>query len=90
MGAIRKTGEKYKMEDITNMDKTGLYWRKALDEKLSTHPTMGLEKNKSRIFLVFCTNSTETDQMPLCEDLKPGELGMPQQLFDRPYKAKQA
>jgi hypothetical protein len=64
MRSIRTLCGEYQEEDIYNMDETGLYWRSTFSTGLSSEPTPGRKKDKSRISVVLCTNCTGTDRVP--------------------------
>src|SRR5437016_2234169 len=47
------------------MDESGLYWRMMPSRGLAIRSQAGVEKDKSRISLVFCVNATGTDRLPI-------------------------
>ena len=63
MESLRKLCAEYSDNDIYNMDETGLFWRQGPSSGLATQPMPGLKKDKSRITIVACTNSTGTDRL---------------------------
>lgn len=59
MKAIHALCGEYSEEDIyTNMDESGLCWRRGPSSGLFTQSRPGVKKDKSRFTLVVCTNST--------------------------------
>lgn len=65
METVRVIAEGYEARDIYNMDETGLYWRMTPSRGLSTQSVPGIKKDKTRITLTFCCNSTGDDRFPL-------------------------
>ena len=65
MRAIQTLCGEYKEEDIYNMDETGLFWRQAPSNGLTTEARPGVKKDKSRISIVCCVNFTGTQRLPL-------------------------
>lgn len=63
-GLRSRCGE-FPEEDIYNMDETGLLWRKAPYEVIPPCGSPPLYRDKSRVCLVICTNSTGSDRLPL-------------------------
>jgi len=55
----------YAKKDMFNMDETGLCWRLQADNSLATHQLEGRKINKEHITLVICTNSDNTEKIPL-------------------------
>lgn len=47
------------------MDETGLFWRQAPSSGLATQSRPGIRKDKARITLVICVNSTGSDRLPI-------------------------
>ncbi|KAJ5180126.1 transcriptional regulator family: Centromere protein B DNA-binding region [Penicillium capsulatum] len=52
-------------QDIYNMDETGLLWRKAPYEAIPPFGTPPVYRERSRVCLAVCTNSTGSDRLPL-------------------------
>ena len=65
MASIRQIASSYAKEDIYNVDETGLFWKLAPNQGLSTQALPGKKKDKSRVSLVFCSNATGTDKVPI-------------------------
>jgi hypothetical protein len=65
MKSVQTICGEYSEEDVYNMDETGLFWRRALSDGLSSQSIAGIKKDKSRISLVVCTNCTGSDRFPL-------------------------
>jgi hypothetical protein len=65
MRAVRTLCGEYPEENVYNMDETGLYWRSTISAGLSTQAMPGRKKERSRISVVLCTNSTGTNRLPL-------------------------
>lgn len=65
MKGLQTIAGEYQEEDIYNMDETGLFWKMMPSRGLLTRSLPGLKKDKARISIVFCTNSTGTDRLPL-------------------------
>ena len=62
MKVLRTLCGEYQEDDIYNMDETGLFWRQAPNAGLATQARPGIKKDKSRITLVLCVNSTGSDR----------------------------
>ncbi|EIC06936.1 CENP-B protein, partial [Microbacterium laevaniformans OR221] len=62
MKALRTIAGEYDEEDIYNMDETGLFWKLSPSQGLSSGPRPGVKKDKTRITVVFCSNSSGTDR----------------------------
>ncbi|KAJ5698966.1 hypothetical protein N7462_000971 [Penicillium macrosclerotiorum] len=54
----------FQEDNIYNMDETGLMWRRAPFDA-SRSPSHELNKDRSRICLMVCTNCTGSDRLPL-------------------------
>jgi len=71
MEVVRKRLEAYRAEDIFNMDETGIFFRCVPSQSyLSTgarRETRGVKsmKSKDRVTLVFCTNASGTEKLPI-------------------------
>lgn len=65
MKAVQTLAGEYEEDNIYNMDETGLFWRQAPSSGLSTQNRPGIKKDKSRITLVACVNSTGSDRLPI-------------------------
>ncbi len=65
MKGLRTLAGEFQEDDIYNMDETGLYWRMTPSRGLATQSRPGLKKDKSRVSLVLCVNSTATDRLPI-------------------------
>lgn len=65
MKAVQTLAGEYEEDNIYNMDETGLFWRQAPSSGLSTQNRPGIKKDKSRITLVACANSTGSDRLPV-------------------------
>lgn len=63
--ALRARCGEFLEEDIYNMDETGLMWRKAPYEAIPVCTSPFLNREKSRICLVTCTNCTGSDRVPM-------------------------
>ena len=49
----------YSLDDIYNMDETGLFFRMKADHSLATKQLEGRKQDKERITLVLCCNASE-------------------------------
>jgi hypothetical protein len=65
MKGLQTLAGEYEEENIYNMDESGLFWRMMPSRGLSTQSQPGLKKDKSRISVVFATNATGTDRIPV-------------------------
>lgn len=65
MVRLRTIAGSYNLDDIYNMDETGLFWRMTPKTGLATQPRRGIKKEKSRITVILCTNGSGTDKFPL-------------------------
>ena len=65
MNSIRILYSEYAEIDIYNIDKTGLYWRRAPGSGLSIILRRGIKKDKSRISIAVYTNCTGSDRLLL-------------------------
>lgn len=65
MKSLQTLAGEFQEEDIYNMDETGLFWRMTPSRGLATSSHASLKKDKSRISLVFCTNATGNDRLPV-------------------------
>ncbi len=59
----------YSLDQIYNIDETGLYYRMSPNQTLSTKPVLGQKKDKTRITVLLGANATGTDK------LKPWVIG---------------
>jgi len=59
---IRTACQDYSPENTYLMDETGLFWRYAISKRLAEHE---VENSKCKVSVVFCTNGTGTDRLPL-------------------------
>ena len=56
----------YELNDVYNMDETGLFYHLEPDVTLATGPVKGKKKNKEQITVTLCANTTRMDkQKPL-------------------------
>lgn len=62
--ALRLLSGEFKEENVYNLDETGLLWRKAPFDTLHSPPNE-LKKDRARICLMVCSNSTGSDRIPL-------------------------
>lgn len=65
MRGIRTIAGEYEEDNIYNMDETGLYWKKTPDKGLATQSIPGVKREKARITLVLCCNSSGSDRFPI-------------------------
>jgi hypothetical protein len=66
MRAFQTVAGEYLEEDIYNMDQMGLYWKMTPTRDFMTaEAAIGRKKEKARISVVVCVNSTGTDRVPL-------------------------
>lgn len=65
MKAIQTIAGEYNEEDIFNMDETGLFWRQPPTSGLGAPTRPGLKKEKARITLTVCVNSTGSERLPI-------------------------
>ena len=65
MRGLQTLAGEYEEENIYNMDESGLFWRMMPSRGLSAQSQPGLKKDKSRISVVFATNATDTDRLPV-------------------------
>ena len=65
MRGLQTLAGEYEEENIYNMDESGLFWRMMPSRGLSAQSQPGLKKDKSRISVVFTTNATGTDRLPV-------------------------
>jgi len=54
IGEIQDILADYERKDISNMDETGLYWKKAPTVTLATEQPEGVKQDKSRITAMMC------------------------------------
>lgn len=47
------------------MDETGLFWRIVISRGLLSQSQPGLKKDKTRVSLTLCVNTTGTDRLPI-------------------------
>lgn len=63
---LRTICGEFKEDDVYSMDETGLLWRRAPFDVLSPNEAPAiLNKDKARVCLVVCTNSSGSDRIPL-------------------------
>lgn len=62
---LRTIAGEFMDEAIYGMDETGLLWRKAPFDAIPNESQPLLNKDRARICLVVCTNSTGSDRVPL-------------------------
>jgi hypothetical protein len=60
---IRQALSAYSPENIFNCDETGLYWKRIPDRSLSTRRLPGKKKQKARITVHFCCNSSGSERL---------------------------
>ncbi|CAB4440967.1 unnamed protein product [Rhizophagus irregularis] len=60
---------RFTLDQIYNIDETGLYYRMAPNQTLSTKPVRGQKKDKTRVTVLLGSNATGTDK------LKPWVIG---------------
>ena len=65
MKAIQTIAGEYDEENIFNMDETGLFWRQAPTSGLGTQSRPGQKREKARITLTVCVNSTGSERLPI-------------------------
>jgi hypothetical protein len=75
--------KQYKLQDIYNMDETGLFYRMSPDKTISTRQIEGSKKDKTRMTVAFTCNADGLDrftpffighyQKPRCFGKKTGE-----------------
>jgi DDE superfamily endonuclease len=53
----------YPLEDIYNIDETGLFWKLLLDRTLASEQLPGGKLRKERISVVFCCNASRTHKL---------------------------
>jgi len=53
----------YSLDQIYNINKTGLYYKMSLNQTLFTKPILGQKKDKTRITVLLGVNITETDKL---------------------------
>ena len=63
--ALQKELAPEDIQDIYNMDETGLFWKLQPDTGLATVQLAGLKKDKARFTVVGCANMAGTDKLPL-------------------------
>ena len=66
---LRQLLSRFSPEQIYNIDETGLYYRMAPNQTLSTKPVHGQKKDKTRVTVLLGVNATGTDK------LKPWVIG---------------
>src|SRR5215469_621506 len=62
---IRQALSTYDPKDIFNCDESGLFWKMTPNQSLSTRSIPGRKKEKARISILFCCNSTGTERLPM-------------------------
>lgn len=60
---LRQLLSRFPPEHIYNIDETGLYFRMAPNQTLSTKPVLGQKKDKTRITVLLGVNATGTDKL---------------------------
>ncbi len=66
---LRRLLSQFTLDQIYNIDETGLYYRMPPNQTLSTKPILGQKKDKTRITVLLGTNAIGTDK------LKPWVIG---------------
>ncbi|CAG8609662.1 3925_t:CDS:2 [Gigaspora rosea] len=59
---LRELLSQYNPDDIYNADETGLFYRLLLNQMISKKAIAGKKKDKSRITILLCANSTGSDK----------------------------
>ena len=62
---LHEATRNYSLDDIYNMDETGLFFRMQADHSLATKQLKGRKQDKERITLVLCRNANGTHKSPL-------------------------
>lgn len=65
MKALQTIAGQYKEEDIYNMDESGLFWRMPPSQSLSSFNRPGVKRDKARVSIICCVNSSGTDRLPI-------------------------
>ncbi|KAJ5203789.1 uncharacterized protein N7498_004668 [Penicillium cinerascens] len=65
LNGLRAFCGEFMQEDIYSMDETGLLWRKAPFDAIQNEDQSSLDKERSRVCLIVCTNCTGGDRLPL-------------------------
>ena len=65
MNDLRTLCLEYDLNDILNMDETGLFWKMSPDRILATKAASGGKKSKDRITVALTSNATGTDNIPV-------------------------
>lgn len=60
---VQEIVAEYASEDVYNCDETGLFWKNVPDRGLATARLAGIKKEKARITIHFCCNSTGSDRV---------------------------
>ena len=61
---LRSSLSLYSLDDIFNMDETGLFWKMSPDSTLASENLHGMKLEKARITAAFCCNSTGSIKLP--------------------------
>jgi hypothetical protein len=64
MVIVRQALSAYSSDNIYNCDETGLYWKRIPDRSLTTCCLPGRKKEKARITVHFCCNSSGSERLP--------------------------
>src|SRR5215469_12386898 len=62
---IRQALSTYDPKDIFNCNESSLFWKMTPNRSLSTRSIPGRKKEKARISILFCCNSTGTERLPM-------------------------
>jgi hypothetical protein len=60
---LRNLLEQYPLEDIYNMDETGLFWKLLPDRTLASEELFGGKIAKARLSALFCCNASGTHKL---------------------------
>jgi DDE superfamily endonuclease/Tc5 transposase DNA-binding domain/Fission yeast centromere protein N-terminal domain len=63
MDNLRAECSAYALQDIFNMDETGLFWKLQPDRSLATHQTSGGKKSKDRITIALTVNADGSEKL---------------------------
>ena len=63
---IRRLVIKYDLDDVLNMDETGLFWKLTPDRTLATKAGSGGKKSKDRVTLVFTVSASGKKELVWC------------------------
>lgn len=62
---LQRICDEYQLQDIYNMDETGLFWKAMPDRTLSSETLVGGKRAKSRITANLCCNADGSDKLPI-------------------------